>query len=129
MFLKRPKLIQVNLNPVQLRSIQKRTKLTNISELSVISEDPDSNSELQMELSFQIESKEFYNAVINASFTAVNNQEKKTFARIKQLTKEAEEIALRVKGLEKMLKLTEKQVKYLGKQLRDVRIAEKLDLL
>ncbi|CAL6101209.1 Hypothetical_protein [Hexamita inflata] len=128
MFLKRPKLIQVNLNPVQLRSIQKRTKLTNISELSVISEDPDSSSELQMELSFQIESKEFYNAVINASFTAVK-KEKKTFARIKQLTKEAEEIALRVEGLEKMLKLTEKQVKYLGKQLRDVRIAEKLDLL
>ncbi|CAL6060331.1 Hypothetical_protein [Hexamita inflata] len=109
MFLKRPKLIQVNLNPVQLRSIQKRTKLTNISELSVISEDPDSSSELQMELSFQIESKEFYNAVINASFTAVK-KEKKTFARIKQLTKEAEEIALRVEGLEKMLKLTEKQV-------------------
>ncbi|CAL6007895.1 Hypothetical_protein [Hexamita inflata] len=88
------------------------------------------NSELDVQLSFQIESKEFYNAMINASFITSDEQSMQyRYAKIKQLRTEIDEMAEQIQKYDEMVVILDQQVKYLGKKIRAVKIVLNMNKL
>ncbi|CAL6060273.1 Hypothetical_protein [Hexamita inflata] len=88
------------------------------------------NSDLGAQLSFQIESKEFYNAMINASFITSDEQSMQyRYAKIKQLRTEIDEMSDQIQKYDDMVIILDQQVKYLGKKIRAVKIVLNMNKL
>ncbi|CAL6007897.1 Hypothetical_protein [Hexamita inflata] len=100
------------------------------SQIVVLSDDTGSNSDLDMQLSFRIESKEFCNAMINASFVSTDqNTTQHRYAKIKQLRADIDDISQKFNKLDEMTEVLDTQVKYLAKKIRAVKIVINMNKL
>ncbi|CAL6101238.1 Hypothetical_protein [Hexamita inflata] len=100
------------------------------SQIIALSDDTGSNSDLDMQLSFRIESKEFCNAMINASFVSTDqNTTQHRYAKIKQLRTDIDEMAQKINKFDEMTEVLDTQVKYLAKKIRAVKIVINMNKL
>ncbi|CAL6083383.1 Hypothetical_protein [Hexamita inflata] len=135
MQVRRPRILQPNSNQHSLSSLQIQHRIplkapTQKSQIVALSADTGSNSDLDMQLSFKIESKEFCNAMINASFVSSDqNTTQHRYAKIKQLRTEIDEMGLKINKLEEMTEVLDTQVKYLAKKIRAVKIVINMNKL
>ncbi|CAL6083385.1 Hypothetical_protein [Hexamita inflata] len=135
MQIRRPKLLQSkgNQHSLSCLKIQQLVPIKNSTQnLKIVTQTDETscNSELDVQLSFQIESKEFYNAIINASFITSDEQSiQYRYAKIKQLRTEIDEIGDQIQKYDDMAVIIDQQVKYLGKKIRAVKIVLNMNKL
>ncbi|CAL6007893.1 Hypothetical_protein [Hexamita inflata] len=133
MFMHRPRLIEMNPKQHTLTSLQIKKLTTQkiccpvtkdtckANELVKLTEETCSDSDKDIELSFQIESREFYNEMINTSFdVSEKNKMQHNYAKIRQLRNEIDQMMIKVNSLDDMTVVLHKQMKYLNKKLKSL---------
>ncbi|CAL6083387.1 Hypothetical_protein [Hexamita inflata] len=140
MFMHRPRLIEMKIQQHTMTSLQIHkisaqkvycdTKETcKKNELVKLTEETCSDSDKDIELSFQIESREFYNEIINTSFDVnERNKMQHNYAKIRQLRNEIDQMMNKVNSLNDMTVVLHKQMKYLNKKLKSLQVIQNIDI-